>query len=351
MNVSLVIPGRNAEATLDACLEAVAPLVERGELAEILFVDDGSTDSTREIAAGYPVRVVVPENGAGAGGPGAARNRGWRAASSEWIWFIDSDCVAEPGALAILAARIDREGIAGAGGSYTNRRPDSWLARAIHAEIIARHRAMPDSVDFLGSFNVLYRRAALERVGGFDETDFNGPGSPGAEDAELAYRLHSLGYELLFDARSRVGHYHPTRMRSYLRAQRMHGFWRVQLYLRHPRRSAGDSYSGSLDHLQPPLAMLALASLPTLAIPGLRWLAPLLLGLLALAQLPLTLKLIRQEGSFGLLSFAAMSFLRAFARGIGMTAGVLAAPWRGRARRRREHAAAAKPAAPARPDS
>jgi len=240
--------------------------------------------------------------------------------------------VAEPGALDTLRRHLVEPSVAGAGGSYSNLigagSRGAWLARAIHAEIVARHRSMPERVDFLGSFNVLYRRAALEAVAGFDERHFNGPGSPGAEDAELAYRLHSSGFELVFDRSARVGHHHPTSLARYLSAQRQHGFWRVQLYARHPRRSAGDSYSGKLDHLQPPLAMLALASVPAALLPGARWAVPLFIALLLLAQLPRTWALVRQERSARLLAFAPLAFVRAFARGVGMVAGVLALPRR-----------------------
>jgi len=148
--VSLVIPGRNCAETLEKCLNSVVPLLERGELQEILFVDDGSTDNTAEIARRYPVQVIT---GAG-GGPGAARNLGWRQAQGASIWFIDSDCVAEPDALQKLLLHLNDPEVAGVGGSYANLYPDSLLATLIHEEIIARHRRMPQEVNFLGGFNV-----------------------------------------------------------------------------------------------------------------------------------------------------------------------------------------------------
>ncbi len=330
MTVSLVIPGCNAEATLRRCLESVVPLLDDGSLEQIVFVDDGSTDRTLEIARNYPVRVL---SGEARGGPGAARNRGWRAVDSEFVWFIDSDCVAEPQALSRLLERFDRAEVGAVGGSYSNliedRASGAWLARAVHAEIIARHRAMPEQVDFLGSFNVVYRRNVLEEVDGFDEQLFNAPGSPGSEDVELAYRLDDRGYVLEFDASSRVGHHHPTGLWGYLRRQAGQGFWRVPLYAHYPDRASGDSYSGAIDHVQPPLAMLALASTPLLVVPGVRWASVALYGLLALAQLPLTARLIRQERSARLLSFGPLSFLRSIARGLGLTRGVLAvSKWR-----------------------
>jgi glycosyltransferase involved in cell wall biosynthesis len=313
--VTLVIPGKNASRTLRQCLDAVVPLRAAGELEEIVFVDDGSTDDTAAIAAGYPVRVVA---GAG-GGPGYARNLGWRAARTPLVWFIDSDCVAEPDALRLLLPHLADPNVAGAGGSYGNMRPDSLLACLIHEEIVERHLRMPEDVDYLASYNVIYRREVLERVGGFDEVRFNGPGSPGAEDIELAFRLHEAGYRLRFERSSRVGHHHPTRLLRYLRAQRHHGYWRVALYLTHRGRAAGDSYSKILDHAQPPLAVLLVASLPLLFWPP-GWVVPAaLLALLLAAQVPMTAAIVRRARRPSYLAFLPLGAVRAVWRAAGMS--------------------------------
>ncbi len=319
--VSLVIPGRNASRTIRVCLESVTLLLGRGDLEESIFVDDGATDDTADIVAEFPVRCV-PGKGAG---PGAARNLGWRAAGNPIIWFIDSDCVAEPDALERLLHHLEDPKVGGAGGSYGNMRPDSLLACLIHEEIIGRHCAMPTEVNFLASFNVAYRRSVLEEVSGFDERWVNGPGKPGAEDADLAYRVHRAGHLLHFEPQSRVGHFHPTGLRRYLRSQRVHGYWRVNLHLRHPDTSVGDAYSSIVDHGQPPVAMLLLAALPTVLFPATRLVVPLLAVLLAVMQVPITLRLVRQTGQWRFLCFAPMSFARAFARGIGLIHGGLAA--------------------------
>ena len=321
--VSLVIPGRNAKKTLRACLDAAVPLLETQPLDEIIFVDDGSTDDTAAIVEEeYPVVRIVSGP---AGGPGAARNRGWRAAKNAIIWFIDSDCVADPKALEHLLPHFDDSTVGGVGGSYANMVPDNLLACLIHEEIIGRHRTMSTEVDFLGSFNVAYRRSVLEEVGGFDEQWVNGPGKPGAEDADLAYRVHRKGHVLHFEPKSLVGHFHPTRMGGYLRSQRVHGYWRVALHLRTPKTGAGDAYSSIIDHAQPPLAMLTIAALPTLAFPLTRLVVPVLLLLLVLMQLPITFRLMAQTRQLRYLAFVWMGFLRAFWRGVGLTHGVLKA--------------------------
>lgn len=317
-SVSLVIPGRNCAQTIGSCLDAVTPLLddEGSGLVEILFVDDASTDTTLEAVRRFPVRVI-PGTGSG---PGSARNLGWRAAQGDLVWFVDSDCVARPGALGPLRERMHDPGLGGVSGSYGNMRPDALLACLIHEEIVERHRRMPAEVDFLATFNVLYRRGVLEQVGGFDERFRR------AQDAELSFRVMKAGYRLGFVSDSQVAHFHETRWFRYFRAQRQQGYWRVWLHLRHPEHNLGDSYSNAVDHVQPPLAMLSLPLLAAPTLPGLWWLALVAPALLAFAQIPMTARLVRRCGVKYAL-FAPMSFLRAYWRGVGLSLGVLAYLW------------------------
>jgi glycosyltransferase involved in cell wall biosynthesis len=84
--VSVVIPAYNAEQFIAEAIQSV--LDQTHEVTEIIVVDDGSADNTSEVAAGYArTRVIKQPNG----GPGAARNTGIKAASGEWIAFLDSD--------------------------------------------------------------------------------------------------------------------------------------------------------------------------------------------------------------------------------------------------------------------
>ncbi len=336
--VSLIIPGKNAAKTIRLCLDSVIPMLAdkptlsddpkqdnpSSPLTEIIFVDDGSTDNTADIVGEYADHAVkcIPSGGKG---PGGARNVGWRAATGDLCWFIDSDCVADSQALNTLLPHLTDPEVAGAGGSYTNMFPDSLLACLIHEEIVQRHRQMPGEVNFLGGFDVIYRKSVLENVGGFDEHEVNGPGSPGAEDIELSYRIHQAGHKMRFEPKSLVGHHHPTNLRRYLRSQRHHGYWRAHLHLKHRSEGAGDAYSSLVDNLQPPVAMLILAAIPTLLYPPARWVLPALILLLALMQLPMTVRLIARTASLKYALFAPMGVLRAFARGFGLSWGVLTA--------------------------
>jgi glycosyltransferase involved in cell wall biosynthesis len=290
------------------------PLLGRGDLEEIIFVDDASTDDTTRVVQEYPVRLL---RGRGEG-PGSARNIGWQAAQTEFVWFLDADCVAEPKALAALMAMFRKdESLAGAGGTYGNAQDDSLLVRLIHEEIRERHLNMSAGVDFLATFNVVYRREALERLGGFDERFKLG------QDAEFAYRVVRAGGKLGFTLRSRVNHYHESRFLPYLYKQFRQGYTRVRLYRCYPEKMSGDSYSGLWDHVQPPLALLILGCAPFSVWPTGRALLAMLVSILLICQVPMTWRLVRRTGKLHYLSFGMFSALRSFWRGFGMTAGVL----------------------------
>jgi len=232
--VSVIVPAYNAERTLAECLHALTQ--QDYPALEIIVVDDGSTDRTGEIAQRFDGVTYIRQENAG---PAAARNRGAAAAKGAWLAFTDSDCVAAPDWINQLMAKRE-PGVVGIGGTYGIANPASLLARIIHTEIVARHARQPVYVDFLGSFNVAYERAAFEAVGGFDPAFSQASG----EDNDLAYRMIDAGGKLTFTRFAVVKHYHPERLFPYFKTQMRHGYWRVALYKKHPKREEGDSYAG-----------------------------------------------------------------------------------------------------------
>src|SRR5438132_6424759 len=83
MSVSLCLMVRNEEAALPGCLQSVAGIAD-----EIIVVDTGSTDRTKDVAAGFGAKVFdFPWVDSFA----AARNECLRHASHEWIFWLDAD--------------------------------------------------------------------------------------------------------------------------------------------------------------------------------------------------------------------------------------------------------------------
>ncbi len=311
--VSLVIPGRNCARTLPACLDALTEAMARPgcPVAERIFVDDGSTDDSASIAESRGF-MVIRGHGRGAG---SARNLGWRAALGELIWFVDSDCVVAPDAIELLLPHFADATVAAVGGAYDNGHPESLLATLIHEEIAVRHRAMPRRVNFLASFHLVYRRATLERLGGFDERYLRG------QDAELSYRAVERDCVLHFESASRVAHFHEPRLLPYLRTQRLQGYWRAFLHSERRGHATGDSYSRLSDHLQPPVALLAAPAAAMALWPG--WWQPLvgISALLAALQVPMAMRILPRVGAARAACFAAMSAVRALWRGVGFAHG------------------------------
>ncbi|MGC2272509.1 MAG: glycosyltransferase family 2 protein [Candidatus Sulfotelmatobacter sp.] len=100
--VSVIVPARNEEACLGACLQSLT--VQNGVAFEIIVVDDHSTDRTREIASSFSsdrVRLVeagrLPEGWTGKNNAVAA---GARTARGPWLLFTDADTIHLPGSLA-----------------------------------------------------------------------------------------------------------------------------------------------------------------------------------------------------------------------------------------------------------
>ena len=124
--VSVIVPARNEEASLRACLESlleqsradadgVPPgsawvgILDGTLTFEIIVVDDGSTDATRAIAKSIPqVRVVEPGLlPPGWTGKNSAVTAGAREARGEWLLFTDADTVHKPGSLARALAEAN----------------------------------------------------------------------------------------------------------------------------------------------------------------------------------------------------------------------------------------------------
>ena len=104
--VSVIVPVYNAERYLKQCVESI--LAQTLKNVEIIFVDDGSTDGSLEIlkdyqAKDYRIRVISQENTGG----GAARNRGMKEASGEYLCFLDADDYFEPAMLERMSSKMD----------------------------------------------------------------------------------------------------------------------------------------------------------------------------------------------------------------------------------------------------
>ena len=103
--ISVIVPVYNASKYLDQCIESI--LTQTYKKLEIILIDDGSTDSSREICMNYRKRdtrihFISQKNG----GSVAARKAGIEAANGKFIGFVDSDDYIEPNMFENLYSKI-----------------------------------------------------------------------------------------------------------------------------------------------------------------------------------------------------------------------------------------------------
>lgn len=91
--VSVIVPVLNDAARIGRCVEALLAQDHPRERLEIIVVDNGSTDGTREVISRYPVTLLLEDS---ARTPYIARNRGLERASGEVLAFTDADCTPRP---------------------------------------------------------------------------------------------------------------------------------------------------------------------------------------------------------------------------------------------------------------
>jgi glycosyltransferase involved in cell wall biosynthesis len=169
LDVSVVIPVRNAEEQLDECLASIM----RCEPREIIVVDGNSTDRTLSIARKYPVRILSDE---GRGLP-VARLLGAEAAGSRWVALIDADVVVPEGALELLLTEFVEGGYTALQAGLSSVGGPGYWGRAL-----ANHHRTGRSKDWFGLVATIFEREALLEIG-FDPTFGSG------EDIEVRWRL------------------------------------------------------------------------------------------------------------------------------------------------------------------
>src|SRR4030043_1295029 len=118
--ISIVIPTFNSAQVLKACLESLANQTVSGEAYEVIVVDDGSTDETKDIVAKYPVRYIYQQNR----GPAAARNNGVNHAQGEIVLFTDADCDSEPNWIEEMIKPLNASQVVGVKGAYKTRQKE-----------------------------------------------------------------------------------------------------------------------------------------------------------------------------------------------------------------------------------
>jgi len=216
-----VIPTFNRADMLASCLHALdGQRLSRADY-EVVVVDDGSTDRTRDVIREWTLRTGMSlcMCSRSNGGPAAARNDGIRRARGALIAFVDDDCLPEPDWLQNLVDALPADtSCAGIGGRIVGK-SDALVAQYVDWRGLLDHQQNGGGIVYLVTANALFRKSCLLEVGGFDER-FRWAGG---EDPELARRLRARGYYLLATERALVVHRHRETFRGLMDAATRYG--------------------------------------------------------------------------------------------------------------------------------
>jgi glycosyltransferase involved in cell wall biosynthesis len=260
--VSVIVPVYNGAATIEGCLRSLEAQTVREH--EVIVVDDGSTDDTASIVERTSSRLVRLEENTG---PAAARNAGIAAARSHVIAFTDADCVAAPDWLARALARLEAEpDAAGVEGRTEPAGETSALT----------HQMRNAEGGLYMTCNMIYRRAALEQVGGFDER-FR---LAWLEDSDVALGLLEAGGRIAWDPTVLVSHLVLPRGRGRFLHEARKRFYNPLLFRKHPQ-----AYREHITPVVPGLPPMHLKYIAATIAPFIAW-AIRLPGLAVLLAMP-----------------------------------------------------------------
>ncbi len=237
--VSVVVASYNGDRTLRSCLDSLRRLNYPDY--EVILVDDGSTDTTQEIAAKYPeVRNIRHERNLGLS---VARNSGISAATGEIVAFTDSDCRADEDWLYYIVASLLDSEFVGVGGPNLLPPEDSAVAAAVMVSPGGpAHVMLTDrQAEHIPGCNMAFYKWALEEIGGFDPIY-----TKAGDDVDVCWRLQQAGYRIGFSPAGFVWHYRRSTAGAYLKQQHGYGEAEALLVRKHPENFS--ALGGSIWH-------------------------------------------------------------------------------------------------------
>jgi GT2 family glycosyltransferase len=223
--VSVIVCSYNGAKTLAECLESLGRIDYPHY--EVILVDDGSTDNTREIAARFPnVRYVYQTNH----GLSHARNHGAAIAKGKIFAYTDSDCMADPDWIYYLLSTLLSGNYAGVGGPNVSPPAQNWVQACVAAAPGGpSHVLLTDTVaEHIPGCNMAWYRWTFENVGGFDP-EYHKAG----DDVDFCWRVQQAGHAIAFSPTAVVWHHRRFTLRAFRKQQEGYGEAESMLRFKH----------------------------------------------------------------------------------------------------------------------
>ena len=222
--ISVIVPALNEESVIGRCLASLQQQKLPKACFEVIVVDNGSTDRTKEIARSFRGSLSVTVLDRSGVRISALRNFGAAVARGTFLAFLDADCVAPPHWLQQTAdlLRADDSRIIGA--QYRIPANSSWVAKAWYGDL---WRLKHGAVSYVPGGDLAASRELFVNLGGFDETIVT------SEDTEFCERAAAASVPILAVPSLSVVHLGtPQTLEGFYRKQSWHGINVHRLFLR-----------------------------------------------------------------------------------------------------------------------
>jgi len=193
MKVSIIIPTYNEEKCLPECLDSIFDLDYSKEDIEVIVVDNGSTDGTREIAKSCGAEVLRDDSMNVSG----LRNLGASQAKGDILAFVDADCIVSKDWLKNASKYSDDITVAAWGAPPAIPKESTWVQKTWY--LVRQKEEVVQNVDWLESMNLFVRKDQFLAMGGFNEALIT------CEDVDFSYRISRYG-QIVSDKRIEVIH-------------------------------------------------------------------------------------------------------------------------------------------------
>jgi glycosyltransferase involved in cell wall biosynthesis len=225
MLASVIIPVYNRKDSIEPCLESV--LNQDFSDYEVIVIDDGSTDGTKDILKKYANRVRLHFHETNQG-VSESRNQGIRLAQSNFIAVTDSDCVVEPTWLKELIKPFSSDDkLMIVGGKVSDSASRSYwqtVNRGLHTFVSHKSQYVKQVV----GCNLAFRREFI----GQNLYDYRLRFAAG-DDTELCWRCRSLGFKVYYTQEARVTHFHRASLKGSVIQAFLYGYINSYTTLKH----------------------------------------------------------------------------------------------------------------------
>ena len=205
LSVTVTVCVRDGKDWIDGCLEALSKQTHRP--LEIIAVDDGSTDGSKETLLKWhnpggevPIRVFTQD----ALGLSAGRQLAVSEANGEWVAITDIDVRPEPDWIANLVAQAEpvsvNERVVAVTGRTIFMEGDDTVSHVRSVEIAQKYRSRPRRTSLANGPCSMFHKEALTNIGGFDPEWYH------AEDMEVSLRLIDAGGTIVYAPEAIVSH-------------------------------------------------------------------------------------------------------------------------------------------------